>query len=324
LKALVCRTLGVDTPLAVEDVELPPPADNQVLIDVGAAAVNFPDALMLEGKYQFRPPMPFTPGCELAGVVRAVGEGVATYKPGDRVLAVVPHGAFAQQALADVARVVALPAGIPDDHAAAFMFTYGTAYHALKDRGTLARGETLLVLGGGGGVGLAAVQLGVLMGARVIAAASSAQKLAACREQGAAEAIDYAREDLRERVKDLTGGRGVDVVCDPVGGSYAEPAFRSLAWRGQHLVVGFANGEIPRLPMNLPLLKGASLVGVFWGEFTRKEPEANRANMAQLVAWLAAGKLQPRIGARYPLARGAEAIAQVRERRAIGKVLVLP
>ena len=324
MRALVCKVLGHDTPLAIEEVSLPQPSAGQVRVDVKAAAVNFPDALMLEGKYQFKPPMPFTPGCELAGTVSAVGADVKHVKAGDRVLAVVPHGAFAEQALCDGARVVPIPDAVPFESAAAFMFTYGTSYHALKDRGQLAKGETLLVLGAGGGVGLAAVELGKVLGAKVIAAASTDAKLAACREHGADETIDYTREDLRERVKALTEGKGVDVVYDPVGGAFAEPAFRSLAWNGRHLVVGFANGDIPKLPMNLPLLKGASLVGVFWGDFTRREAALNRANMAELVAWLAEGRLKPHIGARYPLERGAEAIAQVRDRHAIGKVLVLP
>ena len=323
MKALLCRELGTRE-LGIADVPTPEPGERQVRIAVEAAAANFPDVLMLEGKYQFKPPMPFAPGCELAGIVRAVGPGVDGLRPGQRVLAVVPHGAFAEEALADVARVVPIPDAVTFESAAAFMFTYGTSYHALKDRAALAPGETLLVLGAAGGVGLAAVELGKQMGARVIAAASTATKLEACRAHGADETIEYTREDLRERLKTITGGRGVDVVYDPVGGPYTEPAFRSLAWRGRLLVVGFADGEIPKLPLNLALLKGASVVGVFWGDFTRREPEANRANMARLVEWLANGKLRPHIGARYPLAEGGQAIADVRERRAVGKVLVLP
>ena len=324
MKALVWRELGRDPPLAVEEVPAPRAGAGQVVIDVKAAAANFPDVLMLQGLYQFKPPMPFAPGCELAGVVREVGEGVTQVKAGDRVLAIVPHGAFADQVLADMARVVAIPAAVDFETAAAFMFTYGTSYHALKDRGRLARGETLLVLGAAGGVGLAAVELGKLMGARVIAAASSEEKLAACRSRGADETINYATEDLRARVKALTAGAGVSVVYDPVGGDLSELAFRDLAWGGRHLVVGFAAGAIPKLPLNLPLLKGASVVGVAWGTFTRREPEVNRANMAQLVEWLAEKRLAPMISARYPLANGDEAIRAVRERRAIGKLLVLP
>ena len=323
MKALLCRELGTGA-LELADVDVPRPGARQVVIDVKAAAVNFPDALMLEGKYQFKPPMPFAPGCELAGTVREVGEGVSGLAPGERVLAVVPHGAFAQQALADVARVVPIPDSVAFEPAAAFMFTYGTSYHALKDRARLQPGETLLVLGAAGGVGLAAVELGRKMGARVIGAASTDEKLAACRAHGAEATINYASENLRERVAALTEGRGIDVVYDPVGGAYTEAAFRSLAWRGRLLVVGFANGEIPKLPLNLALLKGASVVGVFWGDFTRREPEANRANMRELVAWLADGSLKPHIAARYRLEEGGQAIADVRERRAVGKVLVLP
>lgn len=324
MKALLCRELGVDPALGVEEVPAPRAGPRQVVIDVRAAAANFPDVLMLQGLYQFKPPMPFAPGCELAGVVREVGEGVTHVKAGDRVLAIVMHGAFAEQALADAERVVPIPAQIDFETAAAFMFTYGTSYHALKDRGQLARGETLLVLGAAGGVGLAAVELGKLMGARVIAAASSEEKLAACRSRGADDTINYAAEDLRERVKQLTEGRGVDLVYDPVGGKHTESAFRSLAWRGRLLVVGFASGEIPKLPLNLALLKGASIVGVFWGDFTRREAELNRRNMAQLVEWVAAETLKPLVSARYLLAQGGEAIRDVRERRALGKVVVLP
>jgi NADPH2:quinone reductase len=323
MRALLCRELGSES-LEVEEVPAPRPGPGQVAIDVKAAAVNFPDVLMLQGKYQFKPPMPFAPGCELAGIVTEAGEGVAHVKAGDRVLAIVMHGAFAEEAVADTARVVAIPAKIDFETAASFMFTYGTSYHALKDRARLTPGETLLVLGAGGGVGLAAVELGRHLGARVIAAASSAEKLAACRSRGAAETIDYTREDLRERVKAITGGRGVDVVYDPVGGAFTEPALRSLAWGGRLLVVGFASGEIPKLPANLALLKGASIVGVFWGEFTRREAAANARNMDDLVTWVASGALKPLVSARYPLAQGATAIAEVRERRARGKVLVLP
>ena len=321
MKALVVRELG-SRAAQMGELPAPQPGPGQVAIAVKAAAVNFPDVLMMEGKYQFKPPLPYAPGCELSGTVSRVGEGVTGFKAGDRVLAVVPHGAFAEEAVADAARVVAIPAAVAFESAAAFMFTYGTSYHALKDRGELAAGETLLVLGAAGGVGLAAVQLGKRMGARVIAAASSAEKLAVCRESGADEGVDYAKEDLRERIKALTDGKGVDVVYDPVGGAYTEAAFRSLAWRGRLLVVGFAAGDIPRLPLNLPLLKGASVVGVFWGDFTRREAALNQQNMQQLVGWLEAGGLRPHISAKYPLARGGEAIDDVRARRAQGKVLV--
>ena len=324
MKALVCSALGSLDALAVGDLPDPRPGANQVLIGVKAAAANFPDVLMVEGKYQFKPPLPFAPGCELAGVVKEAGEGVAHLEPGDAVLAIVPHGAFAEEAVADAGRVVPLPAGTDFELAASFLFTYGTSYHALKDRARLAAGETLLVLGAAGGVGLAAVDLGRKMGARVIAAASSADKLEACRSRGAEALVDYSREDLRERVKALTEGRGVDVVYDPVGGEYSEPALRSCAWGGRHLVVGFAAGEIPRIPLNLPLLKGCSVVGVFWGDFTRREREANRQNTLQLLQWVTAGELHPLVSERYPLARAGDALRALKERRVKGKVLVIP
>jgi NADPH2:quinone reductase len=324
MKALLCRALGPVESLAVGDIASPSPSRGQVLIGVEAAGVNFPDVLMAQGKYQFKPPLPFAPGCELAGVVKAVGEGVTHVKPGDRVLALVMHGAFAEEALADASGVVPIPDSVDFATAASFMFTYGTSYHALQDRAALQPGETLLVLGAAGGVGLAAVELGKLMGARVIAAASTDEKLEACRSRGADETVNYSREDLRERIKALTQGRGADVVYDPVGGGYSEPALRSMAWKGRFLVVGFANGEIPKIPLNLALLKGCSIVGVFWGSFTTKEPEANAANVRRLIEWIAAGRLQPLVSARYPLERGVEALQAMQERRVKGKVVILP
>jgi NADPH2:quinone reductase len=324
MKALLCRALGPVESLAVGDIAAPTPAKGQVLVDVKAAGVNFPDVLMVQGKYQFKPPLPFAPGCELAGIVKAVGDGVTHVKPGDRVLALVMHGGFAEQAVADAAAVVPLPDAVDFATGAAFMFTYGTSYHALRDRAALQPGETLLVLGAAGGVGLAAVELGKLMGARVIAAASSAHKLEVCRSRGADDTIDYSSEDLRERVKALTEGRGVDVVYDPVGGGYSEPALRSMAWKGRFLVVGFANGEIPRIALNLTLLKGCSIVGVFWGHFTTKEPQANAAHVRSLLEWIAAGRLKPFVSERYPLARGVEALLAMQARRVKGKVVILP
>jgi NADPH2:quinone reductase len=324
LKALVCRAPGPLEALEYADLPEPRAGEGQVVVAVRAAGVNFPDVLVAQGKYQFKPEPPFAPGFELAGIVEAVGAGVTHVRPGDRVMAIVTHGAFAQKALVPAERVMALPDGADLEAAAAMMFTYATSYHALKDRGALAPGETLLVLGAAGGVGLAAVDLGKLMGARVIAAASSADKLALCREYGAEETIDYAKEDLREGVKRITGAQGVDVVCDPVGGAYSEAAFRSLAWKGRHLVIGFTAGEIPKLPLNLPLLKGASLVGVFLGAFLERERPAAAANARQLIDWLAAGKIRPHVSARYPLERGAEALAAVAQRKVKGKVLVIP
>ena len=324
MKALICRSLtGIDD-LRVEEVPSPQPGPNEVLVDVAAAGVNFPDALLVEGKYQFKAEPPFAPGFELAGTVAAAGEGVKHLKAGDHVLAIVSHGAFAEQCVVPARAALQLPHGTDLGLAAATLFTYATSYHALKDRAALAAGETLLVLGAAGGVGLAAVELGKMMGARVIAAASSPEKLAVCRELGADEAIEYTKEDLREAVKRLTAGRGVDVVYDPVGGAYSEPAFRSLAWAGRHLVVGFTAGEIPKLPLNLALLKGASLVGVFLGGLLEKNPQLARENARQLVEWLAAGAIRPHVSGRYPLERGVEAIREVAERRVKGKVLIVP
>ena len=324
MKALLCRELtGIDN-LRVEEVADLQPAAGEVVIDVKAAGVNFPDILLVQGKYQYKAPLPFAPGFELAGVVKAVGTGVTHLRPGDHVLAVVNHGAFAEQAVAPAERVMKLPAGTDLESAAAMMFTYGTSYHALKDRGELKPGETLLVLGAAGGVGLAAVELGKLMGARVIAAASSPEKLAVCRVQGADEGIDYSKEDLRERLKALTQGKGVDVVYDPVGGAYTETALRSLAWKGRLLVVGFAAGEIPRIPLNLPLLKGSSIVGVYWGAFLEKDPAGGRDNARQLVEWLAAGKIKPQVYRRYPLDKAVDALRDVSERRVAGKAVITP
>ena len=324
MKALLCRQLtGIDD-LKVEDVPQPAPGPDEVLVAVKAAGVNFPDVLLAQGKYQFRAPLPFAPGFELAGMVRSVGSNVKDVRPGERVQAIVDHGAFAETALVPASRIMKLPEGADYESAAALVFTYGTSYHALKDRANLQRGETLLVLGAAGGVGLAAVELGRLMGARVIAAASSAEKLAVCKDWGASETIDYTKDDLRERLKSLTGGKGVDVVCDPVGGPYSEPALRSLAWKGRHLVIGFTAGEIPKIPLNLPLLKGCSIVGVYLGGLIQAEPEANRENSRQLLEWLAAGKLKPHISARYSLKEGIEALREVQERRAKGKVVIVP
>src|SRR6478752_112593 len=302
MKAVLCKQYGPPDTLTFEELPSPRAGAGEVVVSVKAASVNFPDVLIIQNKYQFKPPLPFSPGSELAGVVKEVGAGVSGFRPGDKVIAFTTYGAFAEEVKTDATRLLPLPQGMDFVTGAAFLLTYGTSDHALRDRGALRAGETLLVLGAAGGVGLAAIEIGKALGARVIACASSADKLAVCREHGADEGIDYAPEDLRERLKALTAGRGVDVVYDPVGGPYTEPAFRSLAWKGRLLVVGFADGEIPKLPLNLALLKGASAVGVFWGDFTRREPAANRDNMRELVGWLAEGALRPHIGARYPLA----------------------
>lgn len=324
MKAVLCKSWGLPDTLVVEELPDVVPSPGQVAIDVHAAGVNFPDVLIIQNKYQFKPELPFTPGSELAGVIRAVGEGVTTFKPGDKVLAFVSQGAFAQQIAAPARAVMPMPSGLDFDTAAAVTLTYGTSHHAVVDRAQLKAGETMLVLGAAGGVGLAAIEIGKALGARVIAAASSEEKLAICREHGTDATINYSTQDLREAIKEATAGKGPDVIYDPVGGIYAEPAFRSIAWRGRYLVIGFANGEIPRLPLNLPLLKGASIVGVFWGEFAKREPKANAAAMRELMGWLAEGKIKPHISGRYSLAETVRALDDMAARKVTGKVVILP
>ena len=292
------------------------------MVTVKAASVNFPDVLIIQNKYQFKPPLPFSPGSELAGVVKEVGSGVSAWKPGERVIAFTTYGAFAEEVKTEAARLLPLPAGMDFVSGAAFLLTYGTSDHALRDRGALKAGESLLVLGAAGGVGLAAIEIGSALGARVIAAASSEAKLAVCREHGADATINYATEDLRKRVQALTEGRCVDVVYDPVGGAYSEAAFRSLAWRGRLLVVGFAAGEIPKLPLNLPLLKGAAAVGVFWGDFARREPQIFAESVSQLTRWYAEGRLRPHVSQTLPLAKAAEALKLLASREAKGKIVL--
>ncbi|WP_119157159.1 NADPH:quinone oxidoreductase family protein [Caldimonas tepidiphila] len=324
MQALMCHAFGPIDTLRVEDVPEPQPGPGQVLVDVQAASLNFPDALIVQGLYQVKPALPFSPGAELAGVVRAVGEGVAGVQPGDRVIASSGHGAFAQCCVVDAARLMPLPEGMDFELGASFVLTYGTSLHALKTVARLQPGETLLVLGAAGGVGLAAIEIAKAMGARVIAAASNEDKLALCRQVGADETIDYSREDLRKRVDALTDGRGADVVYDPVGGPYTEPALRATGWRGRFLVVGFAAGEIPKIPLNLALLKERAILGVYWGDSVRRDPAGHRANMRQLAEWFAAGKVRPVISERVTLAQAADAIARLANRQVKGKVVVLP
>src|SRR5687768_12899067 len=318
MKAVLCKQYGPPESLAFEDLPSPRPGPGEAVVSVKAASVNFPDVLIIQNKYQFKPPLPFSPGSELAGVVKAVGGGVTAFKPGDKVIAFTTYGAFAEEVKTEAARLLPMPEGMDFASAAAFLLTYATSDHALRDRGTLAAGETLLVLGAAGGVGLAAIEIGKALGARVIAAASSDEKLAVCRAHGADETINYATTDVRDEIKRLTGGRGVDVVYDPVGGAYTEPAVRGLAWRGRLLVVGFAAGDIPRLPLNLPLLKGASVVGVFWGEHVRRAPQRHRANMAQLLELLVARRINPHIDRLYPLEEAKQALADISDRRIKG------
>ena len=324
MRALVCQQFDQPETLTVLESPDPTPGAGEVVIAVEAAGVNFPDALMVMGQYQVRPPLPFVAGAEAAGTVAAVGEGVRHLKPGQNVVAFTGTGAFASHLVAPASNVIPLPPGFPADVAATLPLAYGTTLHALIQRGQLKEGETLLVLGAAGGVGLAAVMIGKALGARVIAAASTPEKCAVAREHGADEVINYKDEDLRERLKALTGKKGLDVVFDPVGDRYAEPAFRSLGWNGRYLVIGFAGGEIPKLPLNLPLLKGSSLVGVFWGEFAQREPKANAENMTRLIGWIAEGKVRPLVSERYPLERGSEALRALLGRQVTGKVVITP
>jgi NADPH2:quinone reductase len=322
MKALLCKQFGPPESLVLEEVPSPKPGAGEVVISIKAASVNFPDVLIIQNKYQFKPPLPFSPGSELAGVVKEVGAGVSNVKPGDKVIAFTAFGAFAEEVKTEAVRLLRLPEGMSYEEGASFILTYGTTDHALRDRGQLKPGETLLVLGAAGGVGVAAIEIGKALGARVIACASSDDKLAVCRQHGADECINYASEDLRERIKALSGGKGVDVIYDAVGGPYSEPAFRSIAWRGRHLVIGFAAGEIPKLPLNLALLKGASAVGVFWGDFTKREPQAFAESARQLARWYRDGKLKPHVSASYPLAQAAEAMNLLASRKAKGKVVI--
>jgi NADPH2:quinone reductase len=322
MKAVVCEQYGPPDSLVVRDLPSPRPGAGEVVVSVKAASVNFPDVLIIENKYQFKPPLPFSPGSELSGVIKEVGEGVNGWRPGDRVMAFTTYGAFAEEAKMEATRLAPLPAKMSFEEGAAFVLTYGTSDHALRDRASLSAGETLLVLGAAGGVGVAAIEIGKALGARVIACASSDEKLAVCREHGADETINYAAEDLRERIKALTNGRGPDVVYDPVGGPYTELAFRSIAWRGRLLVVGFAAGEIPKLPLNLALLKGASVVGVFWGDFARREPKQFGESQRQIAAWYEAGKLRPHVSQTFPLTRAADALKLMAARKVKGKVVL--
>jgi NADPH2:quinone reductase len=322
MKAVLCKQFGPPDSLAIEEVPSPRAGPGEVVISVKAASLNFPDVLIIQNKYQFKPPLPFSPGSELAGVVKEAGPGVEGLRPGDRVMAFTTYGAFAEEVKTEANRVLPIPSSMDFTQAAAFLLTYATTDHALRDRAALAAGETLLVLGAAGGVGLAAIEIGKALGARVIAAASSEEKLAVCRQHGADSTINYAGEDLRERLKTLTEGRGPDVIYDPVGGPYSEPAFRSIAWRGRHLVVGFAAGEIPRLPLNLALLKGASVVGVFWGDFARREPARFADSVRQLARWHAEGKLKPHVDQTLPLEQAREALNLMASRQVKGKLVL--
>ena len=324
MKALICREYGPPENLSVQDMPDLQPGPGEVVVRVRAAGVNFPDALIVQNLYQFKPTPPFSPGGETAGEVLAVGEGVKRVKVGDRVIALTIWGGFAEQVLAKQEQVIPIPDGLSFEVAGSLLLTYGTCLHALRDRAQLQPGQTVLVLGAAGGIGIATIELAKALGARVIAAASTAEKLATCRAQGADEVINYREQNLRDEVKRLTGGRGVDVVMDPVGGDYAEQALRSMAWRGRYLVVGFTDGQIPRLPLNLVLLKGCAIVGVFWGDFIQREPQAAQVDLRDLIEMLAKGQIKPLISGRYSLQEAPQAILELSQRRAQGKLIVLP
>ncbi len=322
MRAIECTKLGAPEDLELRDVPIPEPMRGQARIRVHAAGVNFTDSLRIAGRYQAVQELPFTPGLEVSGTLDAVGEGVTGLSVGDRVAAFTDYGGFAEYVTAPVESLIRLADGVSLDDAAAFLSAFGTTHHAYRQRARLRSGETVLVLGAGGGVGLAAVQLAKVLGAHVIAAASTDAKLDAARMSGADELINYRSDGLRDRLRTLTGGRGIDVVYDPVGGTLTEQAFRSLRWGGRHLVIGFAAGTIPSLPLNLPLLKGSSILGVFWGAFMQHEPQQHRENLHELFAWLAEGRLRPHIGARYRLAEASRAIRSVSEGGAVGKTIL--
>jgi NADPH:quinone reductase len=324
MKALLCTRLGTPDDLEVTDVPDPVPAPGEVVVKVAAAALNFLDTLIISGKYQTKPPLPFSPAAEFAGTVEALGGGVGTPKIGERVMGYVGWGAARERLAVAADRLVTVPDDLDFDRAAGLGIAYGTGFHALKHRAQLQAGETLAVLGASGGAGLAAVELGKAMGARIIACASSAQKVAFLREQGADAVVNYAEDDLKEALRRLTKGRGVDVVYDPVGGPHTEAALRALAWQGRLLVVGFAAGEIPKLPLNLVLLKGCDVRGVFWGEWVRREPAAHRALMAELARLCAAGKISGHVHAVYPLSQAAAALKAIASREVMGKVILKP
>ena len=310
---------------ALKWTELPTPAPGpgEVLIKIEASSLNFPDLLIVQNKYQMKPALPFVPGSEYAGVVEAVGPGVTHLSPGQSVACLSGTGGFGTHTLAPAALCMPLPKGFPAVDAAAFIMIYATSWHALVDRAMLKEGETVLVLGAAGGVGTAAIQIAKAMGAKVIAAASTDEKCALCQSLGADATINYSTQDLRDAIKQATGGKGLDVIYDPVGGDFAEAAFRSIAWRGRYLVVGFASGPIPALPLNLPLLKGASIVGVFWGEFAKREPKANAAMMAQLASWYAQGRIKPVIDRAMPMAELPAAFARMGSRAVQGKLVLV-
>jgi NADPH:quinone reductase len=322
MKAIICKEFGLPNTLVLEEVPSPSPQPDEVLINVSACGVNFPDLLIIQNKYQFKPNLPFSPGGEVSGTIEAVGEKVTRWKVGDRVVALCGWGGFAEHVAVKANRVFPMPLKMDFINGACTLYTYGTSYHALKDRAQLQSGETLLVLGAAGGVGIAAVELGKVMGATVIAAASSKEKLDACREKGATHLINYSEEDLRARLKEITKDKGVDVIYDAVGGKLSEQALRSIAWKGRYLVVGFTTGEIPQFPANLPLLKGCSIMGVFWGSFAEREPQQSQQNFSELLAMMKSGKIKQHIHKIYSLSEAPQALEDLMNRKVIGKAVI--
>ncbi|MEM6965258.1 MAG: NADPH:quinone oxidoreductase family protein [Bacteroidota bacterium] len=322
MKAIVCEKFGPPSDLVLKEVASPKPKPKEVLVTVKACGVNFPDTLIIQGLYQFKPPLPFTPGSDIAGIVKEVGAEIKHLKPGDEVFGFAMAGGFAEEVIMDGKAVFPKPPNMDFPIAASFMMAYGTSHYALKDRAKLKEGETLLVLGASGGVGLAAVELGKVMGAKVIAAASTDDKLELCKTYGADMTINYTTEDLKSKIKALTDGKGVDVVYDPVGGDYSEAALRGTAWEGRFLVVGFAAGDIPKIPLNLTLLKGCQIVGVFWGQFAMKFPNKNIQNIMELMQWFTEGKLKPHLHATYDLADAPRALEEMMNRKVRGKVVI--
>jgi len=330
MKAALCTAYGPPEELEIRDVPAPKADTGQAVISVKACGVNFPDVLLIQDKYQFKPVLPFAPGGEVAGIVKETGADVTHVKPGDRVAASIGHGGFAEEVLVDARRCLKVPPKVDFDIASCFIVTYGTSWHALVDRANLKAGETLVVLGAAGGVGLSAVEIGTALGARVIAGASSQEKVDLAKQHGANDGFVYPKtplsrdqqKALSEEIKHLTNGQGADVLYDPVGDDYAEPALRAMNWNGRYLVIGFAAGNIPKVPLNLTLLKGSQIMGVFWGASTMRDPTHARESLEKLLIMIADGKLHPHISARFPLARAGEAIRMLMDRKAQGKVVV--
>lgn len=324
MKACLCKSFGPPSSLVIEEIAEPAAGPGQVLVRVEACGLNFFDTLIIEGKYQFQPDFPFSPGAEFAGHVEALGEGVTGFALGDRVMGYQKLGAAREKMVAAETELILVPEGVSLEVAAGLAVTYGTTLHAFQDRAKLQAGETVAVLGASGGVGQAAVEIAALMGARVIACASSEEKLAFAREAGAHETVDYSSEPLKESLKALTGGKGVDVVYDPVGGAFSEEALRATGWQGRFLVIGFAAGTIPKMPLNLVMLKGCDVLGVFWGAAVERDPHGHRANMSRLLDWVQAGRLRPHLHGVYPLEQTGKALAEIAERKVRGKVVVKP